>query len=409
MKIAFIIDVFPSLSETFILDQITGILDAGHDVTIFSASRGDMTQIHPETAQYCLMERTHYHNEAPGGRWMRLVNAVPIFRRHMASHFMAMMHALNFFCRGMDALSLRWLYKMDMFLAFGPFDIMMCHFGHNGNLAVALRQMGVPGKIVTMFHGYDLRRAEESNVGMYRKLFDDGDLFLAISNYTVSKLKSLGLSTDKIMLHPVGINTDRFSLRWDDHAGRTTGGPVRILTVARLSPEKGLDHGIRAVGMLVRAYPDMVFEYEIIGGGAIETKLRDLVRELRLEGVVTFAGPRSRPSVMQSLAKAHLFLLPSNADVLPVCIMEAMATGIPVVATSVGAVPEIVADGYSGLLVPPGDEKAMAKALGYLVDHLPDLPKMGKVGREIVKNKFNTAILNHNLIKIYQKIIHGHA
>lgn len=147
----------------------------------------------------------------------------------------------------------------------------------------------------------------------------------------------------------------------------TARPPFRILTVARLTGKKGLSTVLRAIKLLRQR--GLSFNYELIGEGEQRTELEALVRELGLEDVVSMPGVQAHETIREKLRQADAFVLGSriqtngDRDGIPNVLAESMAMGVPVVATSVSALPEIIEDGVTGLLVPPDDAQAMAAAL----------------------------------------------
>ena len=255
-----------------------------------------------------------------------------------------------------------------------------------------------------MFHGYDLRRTINQGSRIYDKLLAYGDCFLAISDYSSKHLLKLGADLKKIAYLPVGISLDEFPFRWDIPPSETPV-PCRILTTARLTEEKGLFCGIQAVDKLIKRNPHLHVEYQIIGGGPLEEELKRFVNDLKIDKVVHFLGPQKREGVIETLGQAHLFLFPSNVEVLPLALMEAQASGLPVVATSVGGISELVNNGQSGYLVPHGDMEAMAERLEYLTRHPESWAEMGLVARKHVEENYSIEKLNNRLVQTYQCLI----
>jgi glycosyltransferase involved in cell wall biosynthesis len=137
------------------------------------------------------------------------------------------------------------------------------------------------------------------------------------------------------------------------------GGTGRLLCVGALAEKKGHVHLLEALA-LVRRERDVTLE--IVGDGELREELERLTKELGLGGVVRFHGALSREEVAELMRACDLFVLPSLFENLPVVLIEAMASGLPAVATRVGGVPELV-DGQAGLLVPPEDPEALARAI----------------------------------------------
>jgi len=154
MKVAFIVSGFPILSQTFILNQITGLLDLGHDVQIFARINPNEPKIHPDVDKYHLIERTHYMPQIPKNLIKRRLKAIYLIITNFHKSPLKILKSLNIPKYRKDTLSL--IYTLIPFLD-KKFDIIQCHFGSCGNLGSYLIHIGVQGKLVTMFHGYDVR------------------------------------------------------------------------------------------------------------------------------------------------------------------------------------------------------------------------------------------------------------
>ena len=197
-------------------------------------------------------------------------------------------------------------------------DILFCHFGTMGNRVAFLKKLGLAGPLVTMFHGYDIRLGIEKGGEIYKELFDVGQRFLAISEYNKRHLLDFGVPPHKLVVHPVGVNVDEFFL-----SNKKVDEKVKILTVARLVPEKGLEYAIQAISELVKKNPGFHVQYNIIGEGPLEDSLKRTVAKHGLDKMVHFLGAETQDEVKQYLAKSNIFLLSSVAEALPVCLMEA--------------------------------------------------------------------------------------
>ncbi len=395
MRIAFIVGPFPELSKTFVLNQITGLIDLGHEVEIFAVC-GEKGPMHSDVVKYGLMEKTHC---IPKSKAKGVAKAAYLIARNFHRSPLRILKSLNVFSYGLSALSLRLFYTV-VFSLDKKFDIIQCHFGHNGNLGACLKDTGFEGKLVTMFHGYGIRLGEEKGGEFYRRLFEKGDCFLAISDYNRRKLIQFGADPKKIVFHPVGIDVKRFPYRQAKQTETTV-----ILTVARLTKEKGLEYGIEAVNRVMKDNPNTNIEYRIVGEGRLEKRLKGLVKSLCLKESVHFLGPMPQKRVAKEMQKAHIFLLPSLAEALPVSLMEAQCTGLPIVATSVGAVSEEVVENKSGFLVATGNANALAEKLNYLIKHPKDWAKIGKIGHKLVRERYDINKLNPQLARIYETLL----
>jgi len=403
MKIAFIVNEFPSVSQTFILNQITGLLDLGCDIEIFSSKYSSKKKLHSDVNKYNLMGRVHYF-DIPKGKIKRLLRAIYSIVLNFYKDPLKILISLNIFRYGRTALSLTLLYNLIPFLN-KKFDIIQCHFGSNGNIGAFLKQMGIEGKLVTMFHGCDIREGVEKGGEIYNQLFNHGDYFLAISDYNYRNLVRFGVSAEKIIFHPVGIEIDKFPFKWKKK--NKISPTIIVLTVARLVVEKGFEYSIMAIKEALKRNPDLHLQYYIVGEGPLEEGLKKIVKELKLESIVKYLGSMDQAQVAKEMSMAHIFLLPSIAEALPVVLMEAQAVGLPIVATDVGSVAEVIVDGKSGFLVPSRDVNALVEKIEYLIEHPELWPKMGRYGRKFIEENYDIRKLNQKLLKIYQNIIKG--
>jgi len=159
----------------------------------------------------------------------------------------------------------------------------------------------------------------------------------------------------------------------------------RVVTVANLRPEKGHDVMIDAAARVLERYPDARFDF--VGGGTEHERLVARVRERGISGAVSFLGHSE--DVPACLAAADIFVLPSRTEAFPNAVLEAMASGLPVVASKVGGVREIIEDERTGLLVPAGDPRALADQVCRLMADAGLGVRLGSAGRTMVEGRFS--------------------
>jgi len=405
MKIAFIVGSFPKLSETFILNQITDLLDLGHDVEIFASHHSNEKEMHPDVEKYQLMERVHYFN-IPESKVKRIFKAIYLILVDFYKYPVKILKSLNIFRYGKESLSLRLLYIVVSFLG-KDFNIIHCHFGPNGVLGVLLRDIGaVNGKVVTTFHGYDMSGyIVKKGTNIYNFLFEKGDAFLPISEYWKKKLIELGCEEDKIIVHRMGIDLDKFSLKLSKE---NKSGIVKLITVARLVKKKGIEYGVRAVAKIIKKYPNI--KYSIVGEGPLRNMLEDLIIELRAKGKINLLRSKKQDEIIKLMQNSDILLAPSvtteegDQEGIPVVLMEAQATGLPVISTYHTGIPEVVLDGKSGFLVPERDVDALAEKLEYLIEHPEIWPDMGRTERKFIEERYDINKLNKRLVEIYRAL-----
>ena len=235
LTIAFVVDHFPALSETFILNQITGLLERGHAVDIFATMPRKDEAMHPDVERYGLLQRTR-NITYPQNLLERVVRATGLLIAHVP-RYPALLRVMNMSRYGGPAPSLRVLYPAAHFMK--RYDIVHCQYGHNGEAVGALvKELGLQRRIVTTFHRFDIRLAQREGIGIFRRLLAQGDCFIAISEYNRQQLLAWGFDPAKIVFHPVGIDCRvfaRVAQPADDF-----GHDIGIITVARLGDRKSV-------------------------------------------------------------------------------------------------------------------------------------------------------------------------
>lgn len=409
MKIAFIVGQFPVVSETFILNQITGLLDRGHEVDIYADYPGNFSKTHQDIDKYQLLDRTYYASRMPANRFFRMLKSLGLLFTNFYKDPVILLRSLNLFKYRNKYGSLTLLFAVVPFLKKRPsYDIIHCHFGSNGVKGRFLREIGaIQGKLIVTFHGIDITKdLQEEGERIYDCLFEAGDLFLPISNRWKQRLIELGCNEKDIVVHRMGINCRQFSFTLRELQANS---PVRIVTIARLVEKKGVEYGIRAVAKLVRA--KLSIEYHVIGDGPLREDLRQLIQELDANDTIKLLGWKQQQEIVEILNNAHIMLAPSvtsqdgDQEGIPVSLMEAMARGLPIVSTQHSGIPELIENGVSGFLVPEQDVDALAEKLGYLVEHPEVWTEMGRAGRVYVEKHYDINKLNNQLVEIYQKLL----
>ncbi len=364
----FVLGEFPAVSETFVLDQIAGLIDRGVDVAVLARRPRAPSPEHAAVAAYDLRSRTYYYPDTLDqrcGAWPKLTSW---FAGAPAHALGALGRSLRLDLYGLDGLALGPLQRAAAARAAQPVDAILAHFGPNGIKALQLRELGITdAPIVTVFHGHDLSRWTQQHGALgYRRLFSNTELMLPISEYGRARLIELGCPAQKIEVHRMGVRAGRVPLRAPE-SSRDRAAPIQVLSVGRLVEKKGFEFALRAIHRALGAHPNI--RYHLIGDGPLRASLEALAAELALGERVTFYGQLAREEVETIRSRADVVLAPSvtatdgDEEGIPVVVMEAMAAGIPVITTQHGGIPELVVDGETGLLVAQRDSKALAHAL----------------------------------------------
>lgn len=406
MKIAFLVYNFPNLSETFILNRVTGLIDRGHEIDIFGLAGppSPAAKVHPDVQKYDLLKRTRHAPAPPTGLSRRLVDSMRHLPMYIRQNPLAAVRTFDLLS---NRSGLPLFYAAMPLLAAGSYDVVHCFFGPIGILGMRLRDAGlIRGKLIVSLLGFDMSEFLISEgKGAYSDLFRAGDMFLPNCEYFKQRMIELGCPQQRITVHRCGIDCGKFVFR-----ERRLGSDkeVKIVTVGRLVEKKGIEYAIRAVAELAKT--GRKISYRIIGDGPIRASLETQVRELELGDTVVFLGSMHQQEVIGVLDDAHLFLAPSvtgkNGDQegIPNVLKEAMAMGIPVIGTWHSGIPELIEDGISGFLAAERDVADLAAKLKILAENPQRWPEMGRAARARVEQFYNIETINDELVAIYDNL-----
>ncbi|WP_428696211.1 glycosyltransferase family 4 protein [Stappia sp.] len=226
-----------------------------------------------------------------------------------------------------------------------------------------------------------------------RTKLDDAAWGVTCTRVNAEHLKSLAADPAKVDLVYHGLDFSPFPLRETHGTGDGAAqGPVRLLSVGRAVEKKGYDDLLAALARLPKG---LDWHFEHIGGGEQGSRLKDLAEGLGLSGRITWHGAKPREDVIAAAARADLFVLASKVaksgdrDGLPNVLMEAQAMGLCCLATNVSAIPELIRDGETGVLVPPGDPAALATALAALIGDPARRARLGMAASSDVRARFS--------------------
>jgi glycosyltransferase involved in cell wall biosynthesis len=271
---------------------------------------------------------------------------------------------------------------------------------------LASKLLGIPYSVQS--------RAHEIHRHMYlfglRENLQNARFVITNSEYNRSYLESIvgDHFQDRVIRIYNGVDLERFDPSSNHHENPEV---FRMLCVARLIEQKGLLYLLKACRLIKDR--GISFECEIIGGPEEEMfmnyllETRKLYRQLDLEGCVKFSGKLPFEKILDKYKNSHIFVMPSvigkdgSRDITPNSLIEAMAMKLPVISTTVTAIPEIVEDGISGLLVPPGDENALADAILKLIADAELRKRLGENARKKVESQFDITTNIRNYINLF--------
>jgi len=211
--------------------------------------------------------------------------------------------------------------------------------------------------------------------------------------------------TDQFVNIYNGVDPAAFQLTPDRAATRASINvpeeAVLVGTVARLTDQKAPADFVGAAAAVHRLHPQVHFVW--VGDGELESEMVSLVQRLGLEAVFHFAG--LRPDVPELLKVMDVFVLASHWEGFSISVLEAMASGLPVVMTSVSGAAEAVVDGETGFVVPISDIEALAEAIGNLVAHLPRARAFGRAGRQRLEKYFTLGRMVKEVENLYEEVV----
>lgn len=316
---------------------------------------------------------------------------------------------------------------------FGP-RLVHAHFGVEAVYGMALaRRLDIP--LVTTFHGFDATLKRRELISSRKptwiqyllrrgELRQSGTIFIAVSEFIRRRLVALGFPEQRIRLHYIGVDTETFAPAaggTDEEdavlngAGSTgvdvseTDRPPLILHVARLVEKKGTAFLLEAFARISNRHPDA--SVVIIGAGPLRAELAGRAEALGIGNRVLWLGARPHEEVRTWLRRATVFCLPSctagngDAEGLGLVLVEAAATGVPVVGTRHGGIPEAVIDGETGLLVPERDAASLADALETLLASATIRRKLGDAARRLARERFDLATQTRELERLYGELV----
>lgn len=260
-----------------------------------------------------------------------------------------------------------------------------------GNSAIHLLPLieNCPVPVVVSFHGSDVAGAVVSPG--YRsalaRLFASASLVAARSEELARRVERLGCPPEKLRLMRTAVPEIGFTER-----PAPADGAWRIVQAARLVPKKGLATALRAFARFSKKFPEATFT--IAGEGPQRGELQALAAALGISGRVQFRGFLSQPDLQRLFAGSHIFLHPSetaggDVEGVPNAMLEAMASGLPVVATRHGGIPEVINDGVNGLLCAERDENGLAQALDRLAADADFYAKISAQATATIREQFS--------------------
>lgn len=305
----------------------------------------------------------------------------------------------------------RWGALAERVRACGPV-LVHAHFATDGLAALPLaRALGVP--LITSLRGYDVTRSREALLRSgrlswmryalrRRRLMERGSLFLAVSDALCRRAVAQGFPEARTLTHYNGVDLSHF------RPGERPPEPGLVLFVGRLVEKKGVALLLKAFAHVIAARPEA--RLRIVGDGPLAPALRSRAAALGIAAAVEFAGALPADEVAAQLRRAWLLAAPSltasdgDAEGLPNTVVEAAASGLPVIASDHSGIPEAVEDGRTGLLVPEGDVEGLAHTITGLLGAPDRRSDMARAARALAEERFDLVRQTELLEAIYDRV-----
>lgn len=382
-RYAYLASRYPAVTHTFIAEEVRALRALGVEVETF-AVRAEPGQVLSDADE---RERRATHYLLPVAPWTLAREHLRALVRAPGAYLRTLGRALRLTAGGPRALLWQLFYFAEAMLLWAEMDrrgLRHVHV-HFPNVAsdVALLAAGYAGWTwsITLHGPTEFEDVEGHKLAA--KVASAAGV-ICISDFTREQVRAASdpAHHGKLEVVRCGVDAERFA-----PAGKTEReGPLRVLNVAALSPRKGQRDLLAALADLRGRGHDVALT--IVGGGAERDALEAEVQRLGLAGAVTFTGALAHAQVRERYAQADVFCLPSSAEGVPIVLMEAMACEVPVVATRINGIPELVRDRETGLLAAPGRPAELAAALDELLADAELRARLARAGREHVLARY---------------------
>ncbi len=407
MRVLVLVHTFPSRTQTFVLNQVTGLLRLGCDVRILAKDSDFADPASAPAAAAGLTDRITYLGHRGGAGRAAVAAGAPALAGYGLRYPLRAARALGVAQATGDWSALQGLLAARALAAQAPFDVMHCQFGSIANMAIVLERAGiVRAPIVTSFRGSDITSYVRRLPRAYRLLAAAGARFLPVCSPFVAPLRDLGVPVGRIEVHFSGIDVAQFPFRRRE---APSGRPARLLAIGRMTAKKGFGHLIEAVRLLAASGRPITLA--LVGDGPQQPSLQAQVETAGLSEIVHFRAVVPHAEVPALMDGADVLVAPSLTDPsgdregIPNVLKEAMACGLPVVATRHSGIPDLIEDGVEGLLAPEADAPALANRIAQLLDDPALSVRLSSAARAKVERLFDRDALNARLLAIYGEVV----
>jgi glycosyltransferase involved in cell wall biosynthesis len=403
--IAYLTKRFPRLSETFILDEILGLEAAGVPLRLYAGADPGEAVTQPDVAR--VKSPVGYLHQPGFAPWLRAFGEAcaahaALLMRHPRRYLSALAHLLrhpdrratvpHFVTAGRLVRRMRAERARHLHAAFAHTPADIAHYAH--------LLSGLPFSFAG--HAKDLYTSNPVTLAARAQA---AEFVLVCSESAARELERRCGTGARVVLQYHGVDAERFVPHVPPDRSRDA---VKILAVGRLVEKKGYPVLLDAIAAVARA--GRRISLEIVGSGEQRKALEEQIHRLGLERIVTLTGARTHQQIATAYRSADVFVQSSvvlangDRDGIPNSLLEAMASGLPVVASAVAGIPEVITEGVDGLLVPPGDAAALASALKRCVDSPQLCRRLGAAARAHVVAELDRRAAGRRVAGLFEAV-----
>lgn len=405
MRVVYFLLHFPCLTETFVAEEINELRQQNVDVRIVSLLAPDSETIQEESEtllSYCDYSPAFFSIDTIVAQITWLIRRpvlylsllwLAISQPYISNPLIQLAKRLVIFAKA--AASARHLAQQDV-------DLLHSHFAWLSGLGVLVAARLLDKPFTVTAHAYDIFATND----LLNVVVSNATKVFTISEYNRRVIvQTTNCVSSQISIVHCGINPQKLESVLDVETKRASApdDTLHILSVGSLNEKKGHKYLIEACAVLKQM--GIPFLCNIIGRGNLFEAHGRLIDELGLSDHITLLGPKTRGDVLRAYAHHDVFVLAStiskngDRDGIPVVMMEAGLFGMPIVSTAVSGIPELVIDGFTGLIVPPEDPAALADAILRLAKDPGLRRELGSNAQDIVRHDFNSVIIAQYLAR----------
>lgn len=405
-KVIVVVRNFPTVAQTFIINQIKFLMDNGYEIKIFCTSRLNKDynkNFHKVINEYNLIPKVISGYMLVGYK-KRIIGVFSNLWLHKSTPlFKKLIGSLNVFKYGRKALDLTLFYKTlwTHFFSDKLDYLIHVHFVENAVHILPFISDVSFNKVVATFHGYD---AHEYSSNFYKELFEQTNIYYtANTSYTRNKAIKLGCPSNKLDILPVGLDKQYFQRTKKLNEDKL----FRILFVGRFVEFKAPLLAIQIVEILNQKRGNC--NLTLVGEGPEIVKCQEYISTHDLFSFINLKGKQSQEDIRDLMALSNVFLYPGIIDKTGRCenqglvIQEAQAMELPVIISDVGGMKDGIIDNETGFVVKEKDIEGFVGKLIYLMDNPTIRKDMGKKARKFVVENYDNEVLGKKLLEIYGK------